>query len=177
MMKIFTTQVTGHFNRILDQEELQIEDSARLLAQAVVGAGSIYIYGHRELHGVVVEATIGSERLDSAKPLFKENGDLVPLTSADRILLFSYTSIDEETITLAKKLQEKGIQTIGVSALMKNEENGLDSITDLHIDSKLRQPLIPDDDGSRYGYPALMVALYVYYALRFTVKEILSEND
>lgn len=176
-MKIFTTQLTGHFNRILDQEELQIEDSARLLAQATVGVGNIYIYGHKELDGVVVEATIGSERLDAAKPLFKENGSMSPLTSADRVLLFSYTSADEETITIAKQLTEKGIQIIGVSALMKNEENGLDSVTDLHIDSKLRQPLIPDDDGSRYGYPALMVALYVYYALGFTVREILSENE
>ena len=34
MLKMFTTQLSGLFNRIFDKEELSIEDGARLLAQA-----------------------------------------------------------------------------------------------------------------------------------------------
>lgn len=177
MMKIFTTQLTGHLNRISDQEELNIEDSARLLAQALIGEGTLYIYGFQELQGVVLEATSSSEPLIRTEALFDQNGKMKDLAPEDRVLLFTYRSTDEEAISIAKIIAEKGIPSVGVSALIKNTENGLDSLTDLHIDSKLRQPLIPGDDGERYGYPALMTALYVYYAIHFTIKEMLDEFE
>jgi uncharacterized phosphosugar-binding protein len=177
MMKIFSTQLTGHFNRIVEQEELSIEDSARLLAQALVGEGKIYIYGFQELHGIVLEAVNSSEPLMSSEALFNQNGEMKELTAADRVLLFTYRSSDEEAIKLAQELSSKGIQTVGVSAVIKGEETGLNTITDLHIDSKLRQPLIPGEDGERYGFPALMTSLYVYYNLTFILKEILDEFE
>lgn len=31
MLKIFTTQLQGHFNRIMEQEEMNMEDGARTL--------------------------------------------------------------------------------------------------------------------------------------------------
>lgn len=177
MMKIFTTQITGHFNRILEQEEMNIEDSARLLSQALVGAGKVYLYGYRELHGVVLEALNGSESLERTESLLDSDGAIKNISSADRVILFTYRSTDEEAITIAKELSTKGIQAVGVSALIKNADDDLNQNTDLHIDAKLRQPLIPGDDGERYGYPALMTALYVYYALSFTIKEILNEYE
>lgn len=177
MMKIFTTQLTGHLNRILDQEELNIEDSARLLAQALIGEGTLYIYGHQELHGIVFEAKNSSEPLDRTEALFDNNGVMKKLGQEDRVLLFSYRSTDSDSISLAKTLTEMGIATVGVSAVIKGEEPGLQAITDFHIDTKLRQPLIPGDDGERYGYPALMTSLYVYHALNFTIKEILNEYE
>lgn len=177
MMKIFTTQLTGNLNRILDQEEMNFEDSARLLSQALIGDGNIYIYGHNELHGVVLEALFSSEPLNRAHSLFDSNGKMKKLSPEDRVLLFSYHSTDEDVISIAKSLSDQSIQTVGVSAIVKNEEKGLDSITDLHIDTKLRQPLIPGDDGERYGYPALMISLYVYYAIIFTIREIMNEYE
>lgn len=177
MMKIFTTQLTGHFNRILDQEEFSIEDSARLLAQALMGEGTLYIYGHNELHSIAMEAKNSSEPLLRTEALLDENGKMKELSQADRVLLFSYRSTDSEAISFGKQLAEMGIPTVGVSAIVKGEATGLEAITDFHIDTKLRQPLIPGDDGQRYGYPALMTALYVYYSLKFTINEILSEYD
>ncbi|MGN7938845.1 DUF2529 family protein [Virgibacillus sp. 6R] len=177
MMKIFTTQLTGHFNRIVDQETLDIEDSSRLLAQALVGEGNLYLYGHKELHGIVLEAISSNEPLLRAKPLLEHDGQITEVSSADRVLLFTHFSTDEEAIQIAKSLAKKGIQTVGVSAIAKDAPKGLESITDFHIDSKLRQPLIPGDDGNRYGFPALMTSLYVYYAIHFTIQEILSEYD
>ncbi|WP_394187045.1 DUF2529 domain-containing protein [Metabacillus halosaccharovorans] len=177
MMKIFTTQLTGHFNRILDQEEFSIEDSARLLAQALMGEGTLYIYGHNELQAIVTEAKRSSEPLLRTEALIDENGKLKELSQADRVLLFSYLSTDSDTIALAKQLAEMGIPTVGVSAIVKGEAAGLEAVTDFHIDTKLRQALIPGDDGQRYGYPALMTALYVYYSLKFTINEILSEYN
>ncbi|PMC37500.1 DUF2529 domain-containing protein [Bacillus sp. UMB0899] len=177
MMKIFTTQLTGHFNRILEQEELSIEDSARLLAQALIGEGKLYIYGYNELHSIVLEAENSSEPFLRTEALLDENGQMKELSQEDRVLLFSYRSTDSDAITLAKKLTDLGIPTVGISASIKGEDSGLEAVTDFHIDTKLRQALIPGDDGQRYGYPALMTALYVYYSLKFTLNEILSEYD
>jgi Domain of unknown function (DUF2529) len=177
MMKIFTTQLSGHMNRILEQEEVNIEDSARLLTQALIGEGTIYIYGYKELSGVILEALSSSEPLPRAESLFDENGQMKEISQEDRVLLFTYRSTDEEAISIAKTLSVQGIQTVGVSALIKNADSGLETITDLHIDAKLRQPLIPDDSGERYGFPALMTSLYVYYGLSFTIKEILNEYE
>lgn len=177
MMKIFTTQLMSFFKRIQEQEELSIEDGARLLAQASVGEGSIYIYGHKELDGVRIEATQSFEFIKNAKPLLNENGEIAEVAREDRVVLFTHYSSDEEAISIAKQLVEKDIQIVGVSAKVKDFENGLETLTDVHIDSKLLKPIIPDDDGSRYGFPSLMTSLFVYYALNFTLKEIMSEYE
>ncbi|MEK3806852.1 DUF2529 domain-containing protein [Metabacillus sp. SLBN-84] len=177
MMKIFSTQLTGHFSRIHEQEEEAIEDGARLLAQAAVGSGTIYVHGFGELEGITLEATAGSNPLPGAKPLFLTDGTMNALTDADRVLLFSHRSNDKEAVELAKKLREDMIGTAAVSCYMKEEPGGLEELADVHIDSKLKKALIPDEDGSRYGYPALMTSLFAYYALSFTIKEMVSEYE
>lgn len=73
MLKIFSTQLSGYFSRVSQKEEMNIEDSARLLAQALIGDGFIYLYGTNEMDGVVTEALFGAEPMKQAKRLF-ENG-------------------------------------------------------------------------------------------------------
>lgn len=80
---------------------MNIEDSARLLAQALVGEGFIYLHGANEMEGVVAEALFGAEPMKQAKRLF-ENGKEVEVTSADRVLLISRFSTDEEIVAIAK---------------------------------------------------------------------------
>jgi uncharacterized phosphosugar-binding protein len=174
-MKIFTTQLQGIFQKIQDQEDMNIEDAARLLAQAVIGDGSIYIYGNKEMEAILLEALYGPEPLPSAAPLF-ENGKVADVSEADRVLVISRFSTDKEVVELAKTLKEQGIQTVGISALTASEEfDSLEQWTDIHIDIKLVKPLIPDEEGNRFGFPALMAALYAYYVTTYTMKEILEE--
>jgi uncharacterized phosphosugar-binding protein len=174
-MKIFTTQLQGIFQKIQEQEDMNIEDAARLLAQAVIGDGNIYIYGNKEMEGILLEALYGPEPLPSAAPLF-ENGKMADVSEADRILLVSRFSTDKEVVDLAKKLKEQGIQTVGISAVSDSEtSNSLEQWTDIHIDIKLVKPLIPDEAGNRFGFPSLMAALYAYYVTTFTMKEILED--
>jgi len=173
MIKIFTTQLNGYFNRILDQEEFQIEDGARLLAQAIVGEGAIYIYGSHEMAGILNEALYGAEPLRYVKPL----KNLDDITQTDRVLLFSRFSHDDDVIEKAKQLSQKGISMVGVSTIIDHKGESLEEYVDIHIDTKLKKPLIPTDDGSRTGFPSLMLSLYVYYCLTFTLKEILSEYE
>lgn len=106
MLKIFSTQLSGYFSRVSQKEEMNIEDSARLLAQALVGEGFIYLHGANEMEGVVAEALFGAEPMKQAKRLF-ENGKEVEVTSADRVLLISRFSTDEEIVAIAKKLTSR----------------------------------------------------------------------
>lgn len=80
---------------------MNIEDSARLLAQALVGDGFIYLHGTNEMEGVVAEALFGAEPMKQAKRLF-ENGKEAEVTSADRVLLISRFSTDEAVVEIAK---------------------------------------------------------------------------
>jgi uncharacterized phosphosugar-binding protein len=173
MLKIFSTQLSGYLSKISQKEEMNIEDSARLLAQALVSDGFIYLYGTNEMEGVVAEALFGAEPLKQAKRLF-ENGKEADVTSADRVLLISRFSTDEAVVEIAKKLQEEGHSIVGISALQEGTES-LEQYTDVHIDTKLLKGLIPDDEGNRYGFPSLIVALFAYHGIKFTIDEMLNE--
>ncbi|WP_404469139.1 DUF2529 domain-containing protein [Sutcliffiella horikoshii] len=185
MLKIFTTQLQGVFNRIGSSEEFAFEDAARLLAQAVVGDGRIYVHGVKEMKAVEAEATTGAEPLMSAT-LLSDLDSYHDLTDTDRALIVSRFSTDEKAISTAKALKELGIEIVGISTVMEpNPESGesaegtetLESLSDVHIDMKLKKPLIPGDVGERFGFPSSMVALYVYHGLAFTLKEILEEQE
>ncbi|TRY18482.1 DUF2529 family protein, partial [Geobacillus sp. LEMMJ02] len=79
MLKILSTQLTGVFQRISTQEEEQFEDAARLLAQAVISNGTIFIYGIDEMEAVAAEALYGAEKLPNVKRL-----DINEVKTADR---------------------------------------------------------------------------------------------
>ena len=103
MLKMFTTQLTGLFKRIEEKEEFSFEDGARLLAQAPVGDGSIYIFGTNEMKAIAHEALEGAEPFAGVR-LYS---DIDELTIADRVLLFTRTSSDQASIELAVQLLEK----------------------------------------------------------------------
>jgi fructoselysine-6-P-deglycase FrlB-like protein len=170
MLKIFSTQLLGCFKKLAENEEITLEDSARVLAQAIVGDGHIYVYGANEMHAITLEATLGQEPLPKAKKL----QTIEEISSMDRVLLVSRYSTDEEILSLAKKLQSKGIQTVGIST-RKEGEASLENFVDVHIDTQLVRGLIPTDDGSRIGFPTSMIALFAYYGLSFTIQEIIEE--
>lgn len=167
MLKMFTTQLTGLFKRIDEKEEFSFEDGSRLLAQGQ----TIYLLGYGEMKAVEFEAVEGAEPLKGAKVL--TNVDEV--TNADRVLLFTRTSGDEEAVGLSLKLQEKDIPFVAVSTVVPDGK--LAELADVHINLQLTKGLLPDDFGNRYGYPASMAALFVYYGLKFTIDEILAEYE
>lgn len=172
MMKMFSTQLTGLFKRIQEKEEFSFEDGARLLAQAAIGDGSIYLYGENEMSAVISEALHSAEPFTDAKHW---NGQDSKITEADRVLIFSRYSDDEAAVHAAKTLLEHGVPFVAVSTHVTNEKDNLQHLADVHIDLNLKKPLLPDDEGNRFGYPASMAALYVYYGLKFTLQEILED--
>ncbi|MED4202850.1 DUF2529 domain-containing protein [Neobacillus mesonae] len=173
MLKMFTTQLTGLFKKIADNEDFSFEDGARLLAQAAAGNGSIYLFGVGEMKAVEFESLEGAEPLQSAKVL--DLAAISELTDADRVVLFARSSTDEDALQAAQMLQEKNIPFVGVSTAMS--EGGLSEMADVYIDLGLKKGLIPDDFGGRIGYPSSMAGLFAYYGLKFTIDEILAEYE
>lgn len=172
MLKMFTTQLTGLLKRIEEKEEDAFEDAARLLAQALVGDGQIFLFAHGEMEGITAEALSGAEPM---KRVRSWDGVSKEITIADRGLIFSRYANDPEAVNAGKWLREQGIPFVAVSTHL-GKEDGLVELADVHLDLHLKKPLLPDEDGNRIGYPSSIAALYVYYGLTFTIKEILEDS-
>ena len=173
MIKMFTTQVTGLFKRIYDKQEFEIEDGARLLAQAVIGQGNVYMKGYGEMEAVTAEALFGAEPLPSAK----RYDSSIKLTEADRVLIVSRFSTDEEAVALGKKLSDDGVPFVAVSGVIEGDDSLLD-IADVHLDTKVIKGMLPGDEiGERVSFPSSMAALYLYFAMAFVIREMLEEFE
>lgn len=176
MLKMFSTQLSGLFKRLQENEEFAIEDSARLLAQAAVGSGNIYIFATNEMKAVAYEAAEGEEPMKHAAlwPIDQPIDD--GLSETDRFLIVSRHAADKEAVTFGEILSDKGIPFVAISTVM-GEERGVAELADVHIDLKLIKGLLPDEMGNRFGYPSSMAALFVYYGIRFVLEEILEEYE
>lgn len=174
MLKMFTTQLTGLLKRIQDKEDLSLEDGARLLAQALIGDGHIFIFAEGELAAVQAEAIQSCEPLKQARVLegLEQIGDV---TEADRVLIIARTSHDDRAVAIGKALEERGIPFVSVATVDEGTGDALEKFAHVHIDLHLKKGLLPDEEGNRYGYPASIAALYVYYGLKLTIDEIMEE--
>ncbi|WP_413377852.1 DUF2529 family protein [Alkalihalobacillus sp. 1P02AB] len=179
MIQIFTTQIQGLMKQIKDKQEEAIEDGARLLAQARVGSSSIYVHGIKEMGVIEHEALFGVDHLSHIKPLLCDDEKIVSLDVNDRVLLASRYTNEPEALKIAKKLKEEGIPFVTISTLEEKDatSEGLDTLADVFIHLNVKKPVVPLDDGTRTGYPASLIALYTYFCLALTLKEILSEVE
>ncbi|MEJ9229600.1 DUF2529 domain-containing protein [Peribacillus butanolivorans] len=173
MLKIFSTQISGLFKKMMEKEAFEMEDAGRLLAQAAVGDGSVFVHGFGEMQGVAAEALEGEEPFPKAKRY--EDG--AAISREDRFLLLSRHSNDSEAVKLAKQLQKQDIPFVAVSTAVPSEEESLLELADVHIDLRIQRGLIPDETGNRYGYPTLIAALFAYYGIKFTLVEIIQEYE
>lgn len=170
MNKMFTTQLTGLFQRLSTEENgFLFEHAARLLAQAPAGEGSIYMFGSGELKAVTAEALYGVEPLQTARELTMDV--LEKLTSTDRVWLFSRSTDTEELTKIGSSLSEKDIPFVTVANIGEKAD-----LSDVLIDLKLAKGLLPDEMGNRFGYPTGMAALFIYHHIHFLIKEIMEDE-
>ena len=173
VLKMFSTQLSGLFKRLHEKEEETIEDSSRLLAQAIVSDGKVYFYATNEMAGVIEEATKGMEPMPNAVEWTCASLDLI--TSNDRFILFSRTNEEEEVNLFAKQLHEAQVPFISICSITNPEIESLVDLAEVTINLKLTKGLLPDEEGNRYGYPSLIAALFIYHGIKFTTDEILKE--
>jgi hypothetical protein len=174
MLKMFATQLTGLFKRIQEKEEFAFEDAARLIAQAAVSEGSIYLYGVSEMEAVVLEATVGSEPMQFAKPFPAETSEIL---DSDRAIIVTRFSTDPEALACAQQLRDAGVPFVALATKMESSGEDLFDLADVSLNLQLTKGLLPDEMGNRFGFPTAMAGLFAYYGLKFTFDEILEEYE
>ena len=173
MLKMFSTQLSGVFKRLQENEEMAMEDSARLLAQASIGSGKVYIFATKEMKAIAFEAAEGAEPLNNAYQWTENQA----FAETDRFLIVTRYATDIEAMKFGQLLVEKGIPFAAISTDNSNGNESIADLADAHIDLKLLKGLLPDENGNRIGYPSSMTALFVYYGIKFIYDEIIAEYE
>ncbi|KAA1039272.1 DUF2529 family protein [Macrococcus equipercicus] len=164
MLKIFNTQLNGIFKKI-DAQETEIDIASRLLAQAVVGEGRIFVKGFGDLRYFEDFIVESEESLFGAEKMITES----VLDRTDRVLLMADT-YDDAVIEYIKDLDEFDIDYV----LVCNKDERINSMN--FIDLSTPRALVPMEDFSRIIKPHLMAMNYIYYAIYAGMKELLEEE-
>ncbi len=170
---MYTTQLNGLFQKIAEKEEQSIEESARLLAQALVGEGKIHVKCFDEMQAIIHEIESGLEPLAGAQPL--ENVET--LTEADRVLIVTRFCDDHQALELAQQLNQAGVPFVGISGVRKNSDDSFQSLAEVHIQTHAIRGLIPTETGERTALPSSLAGIFIYQALKFTVQEIIEDYE
>ncbi|WP_338101311.1 DUF2529 family protein [Psychrobacillus vulpis] len=168
-MKILTTQLYGLLQRIATSEEENIEETARLLAQAAAREGTIYFATFGEMQSITINAKYAVEPFPSMQ-VFTED---TKLTSADRVWIITRSSENEDALALAEKLSDAFIPFSATAADPTSDENKLANLAYTYISLKLSKGLIPAEDGSRVVQPYALSAMFVYEAVKMKLDEML----
>jgi hypothetical protein len=173
-MKMLTTQLTGLLQRIVNSEEENIEETARLLAQAAAREGFIYFAAFGEMESITINAENAVEKFPSLRVWTSDT----ELTSADRVWIITRSSENEDALALAEKLSAEFIPFSVLAAENQNDdENKLANLAYTYISLKLTKGLLPAEDGSRIVLPYALSAMFVYEAVKMKLDEILLSED
>ncbi|WP_414047214.1 DUF2529 family protein [Macrococcus equi] len=164
MLKIMNTQINGIFKKI-DLQETELDIAGRLLAQAVVGEGKIYVKGFGDLKYFEDFVVSSKENLFDAAIYTTDN--LVDAT--DRVLVMS-DNYDESTAAFVDSLESRDIDYV----LVCNKHEGINAMN--FIDLSTPRALVPTEDFSRIITPHLMAMNYIYYAIYSVMHEMLVEE-
>ncbi|MEK4424005.1 DUF2529 family protein [Solibacillus sp. FSL K6-1523] len=175
MSKILTTQLSGLLQRIQQSEEGAIEETARLLAQAAIGQGTVYFACFGEMEGVALNALHGAAPFVN----FATYSNEVTLLSADRVIIFTRSGNDEDAVLLARQLNEAFIPFAAVASEVASVTNELSELAYTYICLKMRGGILPHPTnlGERIVMPHLIAALFVYEAIKMEFDEMISDDD
>lgn len=175
MSKILTTQLTGLFQRIGQSEEEAIEETARLLAQAAIGQGTVYFATFGELEAIAIQAQHGVQPF--AK--FARYDEAIELMPADRVIIFTRQASDEQALTLARKLNAEFIPFAAVASEVAGADNELSDLAYTYISLKMRGGILPHPTklGERIVFPHIMAALYIYEAIKMEFDEMVADDE
>ncbi|MFF2796979.1 DUF2529 family protein [Lysinibacillus xylanilyticus] len=173
MSKILTTQLSGLLQRITQNEEEAIEETARLLAQAGIGEGNVYLACFGEMQVVELNACQAVERFTKVAPWTKDT----VITEADRVCIFTRSAHDEDALALAQQLNNQFIPFAAVASEVDNSENPLADLAYTYISTRIRGGLLPNDLGERIVVPHAIAALFVYEAVKIAYDEMLGLDD
>lgn len=171
-MKMLTTQVTGLLQRIATSQEDAIEETARLLAQATVGEGQVYLAPFGEMEALYANAT-ASQLFPSLTKWTSES----ELTSADRVWILTPRADHPEALALARELSDRFIPFSALAADKASEENVLSELAYTYVSLGFAKGLLPTDTGERVVLPYALAGLFVYEAVLLEVRDMTLGSD
>lgn len=171
MLKMFTTQLGGLYQRISSSEEESIEETARLLAQATFGQGRVFFACFDELQAIEVNALHAEERFTN---LHNWSDDVI-LNDGDRVCIFVRHADHPKALALAKKLFEQFIPFAVVTSEKLKDAGEIANYAYTYISMGVRKGLIPNDVGERIVVPHTLSASFIYEAIKISYDEMVNE--
>ncbi|MFD1031789.1 DUF2529 family protein [Metaplanococcus flavidus] len=162
-MKILSTQLSDVFEQIAMQEN-KIEDIARLLAQAAISEGTIFLAVFGEMKAVTAAALNGAEPLPSAREWKPES----VLTSADRVFILAKKDEGDE---LAGRLSDAAIPFAMLTAEQKESD-----LPEVFMSLGIDKGNLSTENGGHSFIPHAMAALYVYHNIKLMIDEMIDED-
>ena len=172
MSKMLTTQLTGIFNR-LDQQELDIQMAAQSLIQAMGGEGHVYIKGYGDLKCFESYILTSFEKLHSSLAL-DDYPSFDVLDTTDRVLLFGAEYSEE----MARDLEQLIADDRDVVVITnKPKEVGLPDHLIYFMIRPPPRPIVYTEDYDKVVQPHLMALNYVYYEIYTQMVEMMRDLD
>ncbi|MDW0116406.1 DUF2529 family protein [Sporosarcina thermotolerans] len=171
-MKIVTTQISGLLQRAGSNNEEAVEETARLLAQATIGEGQVIFMGFDEMVAMGINAEFGAEPFKGSTQYVEG----MEIQSTDRVWLFTRTANDERALGMARMLADKFIPFAVVAGEKANDENELADLAYTYMSTGVVKGILPGNDGGRIVQPHLMVALFLYEAVKMAYDEMIFED-
>jgi hypothetical protein len=169
MMKILDTHFNGKLQTLAKQED-ELYDVVRLLSQALVGEGTVYVdaYGECEgLHPMLSEGPDQMKRVTKIK-------DRKTLHAVDRVLII--TPDTERSDLLASLARYDAWHTPYAIVTLSDVAETLErSIAPLAL--KFNKGLLPAEDGSRHGLPSLALCAFLLTHILTQLQEMTEEWD
>ena len=163
MLKIFNTQLNGIFKKI-DAQEVELDIASRLLAQAVVGEGNIWVKGFGDLKYLEEYIVNSNESLPDSKVWITDT----VVDKTDRVIVMAET-YNEDVIEFVTVLEDSDIDYV----LICNAHENIQSMN--FIDLSTPRAIVPTEDFSRIITPHAMAMNYIYYVIYANMKEMLDE--
>ncbi|EHT8062584.1 DUF2529 domain-containing protein [Staphylococcus pseudintermedius] len=172
MSKMLTTQLTGIFNR-LDQQELDIQMAAQSLIQAMGGEGHVYIKGYGDLKCFESYILTSFEKLHSSLAL-DDYPSFDVLDTTVRVLLFGAEYSEE----MARDLEQLIADDRDVVVITnKPKEVELPDHLMHFINLSTPRPIVYTEDYDKVVQPHLMALNYVYYEIYTQMVEMMRDLD
>ncbi|SDI61346.1 DUF2529 family protein [Alteribacillus bidgolensis] len=174
-MKIFATQLQGVFQRILDQEEEAIENGARLAAQGPAGTGRLLIYATPSMRGNAVNLTYHPDAPPQTIQVI-DTKEFKP-ESVDRAIVLAEKEEAAYLHSIIELLQSADVPVVVIAPFTEEEARMTLEPTDVWIHTHVRGGIVPDEHGSRIGYPSVLSTLFTGQLLYLNIKELFDELE
>jgi len=169
MMKILATQFNGKLQTLAKQED-ELFDVVRLLAQALVGEGTVYVDAYGECEGLYPMLSEGPDQMKRVTKI----KDRKTLHAVDRVLIF--TPDTERSDLLASLARYDAWHTPYAIVTLSDVTETLErSIAPLAL--KFNKGLLPAEDGSRHRLPSLALCAFLLTHILTQLQEMTEEWD